>query len=125
LRPFILQLRPLDAIPAIDRFNSAACRLLRRRNREAKYASTRETNSVTNMKLRAELVIDLEAEDYIGAAEHQRFVETIFSELKDRYSQATMSIRQLRDKREGEGLGRSSTPRFRHHTGALAAYEEN
>jgi hypothetical protein len=75
------------------------------------------------MKLRAELVIDLEAEDYIGAAEHQRFVETVFSGLKERYGQATMSIRQLRDKREGPG--RASTPRFRHHTGALAAYEES
>ena len=75
------------------------------------------------MKLRAELVIDLEAEDYIGAAEHHRFVETIFGELKQRYAQATLSIRQLRDKRDTPT--RSGAPRFRHHTGALASYEES
>lgn len=74
------------------------------------------------MKLRAELVVDLEAEDYIGAAEHQRYVESIFAELKQRYSDATLSIRQLRDR--GQAAARTTAPRFRHHTGALAAYED-
>ena len=74
------------------------------------------------MKLRAEVVIDLEAEDYIVAAEHQRFVETIFAEVKQRYDAATLSFRQLRERREAAAA--SPLPRFRHHTGALAAYEE-
>ena len=75
------------------------------------------------MKLRAEVVIDVEAADYIGAAEHQRFVESIFAQVKQHYTHATLSIRQLRD--SAQNPPRTSLPRLRYDSGALAAYEDD
>ena len=48
------------------------------------------------MNLRATIVIDIEAEDYIAAGESQRQLRTWLDDLRAQYRQATMDVRQRR-----------------------------
>ena len=48
------------------------------------------------MKLRAEIRIDVDAEDFVEAADHQRAFQTLFGQVKQHYEQASLSLRELR-----------------------------
>jgi hypothetical protein len=58
------------------------------------------------MRLRAEIVVDMEAEDYIAAAEHQSRLRALFNDLKAAYSQASLEFRQLRAHAQPAGAAR-------------------
>jgi hypothetical protein len=77
------------------------------------------------MKLRAEICIEIDAEDYIAAADHQRSVEQLFGDVKAKYSQASLAIRQMRERHTPKSSPRRQEPRHRHHTGNLALYKEH
>lgn len=74
------------------------------------------------MKLKAEIIIEIDAEDYVAAASHQTAVEAIFDSVRERYGDACLRIRPMRAQRltlpRGGGI-RRIVP-----TGALAAYED-
>jgi hypothetical protein len=75
------------------------------------------------MKLRAEIVIEIEAADYIAAADHQRSVQAIFNEVRSRYGGASLAFRQLRERR-GPPLAPSPV-RHPRPTGAVALYQDD
>jgi hypothetical protein len=77
------------------------------------------------MKLRAEICIEIEADDYIAAADHQRSVERLFGDVKAQYGQASLAIRQMRERHSPQTSPRRQEPRHRHHTGNLALYKEH
>lgn len=79
------------------------------------------------MKLKAEISIEIEADDYVAAADHQRSVEMLFGNVKAKYSQASLAIRQLRERQATatSAKPRRQEPRHRHHTGNLAIYKEH
>jgi hypothetical protein len=78
--------------------------------------------SVTAMKLKAEIVIEIDAEDYVAAAGHQTAVEAIFDSVRASYSEASLRIRPMRAQRLT--LARGEARRRVAPTGALAAYED-
>jgi hypothetical protein len=51
------------------------------------------------VNLRATIVIDIEAEDYIAAGESQRQLRTWLSDLQAQYRDVTMDVRQRRSVR--------------------------
>lgn len=84
------------------------------------------------MRFRVDISLEIEADDYIAAAEHQRRVGDLFSLMKDNYPDAEFSFRQLRNAAnavvERAPAPSGSTPRsrghFRHVTGNLSVYQE-
>jgi hypothetical protein len=73
------------------------------------------------VRLRAQFTVDIEVEDYVEAADHQRAVEGLFRELQQRYPQAEMSFRPVR-----EISGRRAPvvrPATVKSTGRLSAYD--
>ncbi len=57
------------------------------------------------MKLRAQIVIDIDAVDYAEAAEHQRQLESLLEQVRTRYATAQL---QMRDRRERKAHGESA-----------------
>lgn len=51
------------------------------------------------MKLRAQIIIDIDAENYPEAAEHQRQLEAILENVKSLYEAAELQIRERRERR--------------------------
>ncbi len=88
------------------------------------------------MRFRVDISLEIEADDYIAAAEHQRRVGDLFALMKENYPDAEFSFRQLRNlvgAAQADGSSsRSSSPRstsrgrghFRHVTGNLSVYQE-
>jgi hypothetical protein len=74
------------------------------------------------VKLRALITIDIDAEDFIAAADHQRRIATLIEELKDAYEQADLSFRERRP-RALQSFGRPIPP-VRQGTGRLHDYED-
>lgn len=72
------------------------------------------------MRLRAEITIDIDAEDFIDAAQHQKRVEEIFTKVKTQYEQAQVAFRR-RGNRAG---GTAPAHRVLHYTGRMCEYEE-
>jgi hypothetical protein len=84
---------------------------------------TRASRGLRAMKLRAEIVIEIDAADYIAAADHQRSVQAIFNEVRTRYGGASLAFRQLRERR---GAAHPSSPvRHPRPTGAVAIYQDD
>jgi hypothetical protein len=83
------------------------------------------------MRFRVDISLEIEADDYIAAAEHQRRVGDLFALMKENYPDADFSFRQLRNlanaaasaPRSSSG-GRSGRGHFRHVTGNLSVYQE-
>jgi hypothetical protein len=48
------------------------------------------------MKLRAQFVIDVTATDFVQAADHQKRLGAFLEEIKQQYSDATLTIRERR-----------------------------
>lgn len=85
------------------------------------------------MRFRVDISLEIEADDYIAAAEHQRRVGDLFAIMKENYPDAEFSFRQLRNLASAaQGDASSSSPKspsrgrghFRHVTGNLSVYQE-
>lgn len=85
------------------------------------------------MRFRVDISLEIEADDYIAAAEHQRRVGDLFALMKENYPEAEFSFRQLRNMANAAaGNTRSAGPRtssrgrghFRHVTGNLSVYQD-
>ncbi len=50
------------------------------------------------MKLRAQILIEVEAEDFLAAANHERAIQTIFKSLQADYDNAQLEFREVRSK---------------------------
>jgi len=75
------------------------------------------------MKLRAVLTIDIEARDFVDAAEHQRQVEAVLSKVSEVYPTAELVFRERRATTRGGGS--VSRPAARPQgTGRLSTYVE-
>jgi hypothetical protein len=55
------------------------------------------------MKLRAEITVDITAEDYIVAAQHQKSFEEFLIALQTQYPDAKLQIKERRDRGHDEG----------------------
>jgi hypothetical protein len=51
------------------------------------------------LRLRAQLVVDVEAANFLEAAEHQARLERLVAELAQAYPQASLTIRERREPR--------------------------
>ena len=83
------------------------------------------------MRFRVDISLEIEADDYIAAAEHQRRVGDLFALMKENYPDAEFSFRQLRNLANAaasapraSGGGRGGKGHFRHVTGNLSVYQE-
>jgi hypothetical protein len=75
------------------------------------------------MKLRAQITIDLDAADYVDAADHQRRFQNLLQTVKQQYPQAECLFRERRVR---PAVRQSSPPpKVRRQTGRLHQYEEH
>jgi hypothetical protein len=74
------------------------------------------------MILRAELAIEVEASDYVSAADHQRRLEGFVEALKAEYERVDFT---LRERRPPTGRGARPKPKLTFRTGNLNNYEES
>ena len=51
------------------------------------------------MRLRAQIVVDINAEDYVTAAEHQKSLEQLLGYVRGQYPNAQLSIRERRERK--------------------------
>jgi hypothetical protein len=51
------------------------------------------------MRLRAQIVVDIDADDYVEAAAHQSALQRYLEEIQQRYPNATMAMRERRERR--------------------------
>lgn len=51
------------------------------------------------MRLRAQILVDIDADDYVAAAKHQSALEAYLQEIQTRYPNATMVMRERRERR--------------------------
>ncbi len=73
-----------------------------------------------NVRLRVAITIDIDALDYLEAAEHQRRLETCLSSVKTEYPDVAVSIKERRAPKPE----RTSSPRrFHLQSGRLHAYD--
>ncbi len=64
------------------------------------------------MKLRAQIVVDIEAANYAEAAEHQRHLELLLENLRARYPTAQLQIRERRERKAHLAPDAHFTPRI-------------
>jgi hypothetical protein len=72
------------------------------------------------MKLRAQITVELESEDFVDAARHQQRFEEFFQSLQSEYGNAEL---QFRERRVTAGAGRGARPQIRRPTGYVNRYE--
>lgn len=76
------------------------------------------------LRLRAEITIDLDAADFLEAAEHQRRIEELIESVRQEYSQATFAFRPRRGPRNKKNVAAAQrAPEIKHYTGRLHAYD--
>jgi len=73
------------------------------------------------MKLRAQIMIDIDADDFVAAADHQRRIEAILGDIKQAYGQAELMFRERRPRAI---TGGAEVLMVRQATGALHRYED-
>jgi hypothetical protein len=74
------------------------------------------------MKLRALLTIDIETEDFVSAADHQKRVQRILGEVKKDYPSAVLELKERRPRPAGPVDDPARA--VRQHTGRLHRYHE-
>jgi hypothetical protein len=52
------------------------------------------------MRLRALILVELDAADYAAAAQHQSTLESFIEKLRARYPQASLTIRERRERKK-------------------------
>ena len=74
------------------------------------------------MKMRANFLVEVEAADFIGAADHQRSIEALFDAVRAQYPSAKLSFKAVRE----TSPPRPTKPRTRQlmRTGNLSLYED-
>ena len=72
------------------------------------------------MRLRAHITIDIDASDFIAAADHQRAVQGMLEQVRDSYPQAKLEIRERRDR--ADAAQRAGSAASRQSTGAVHHY---
>ncbi|HYE52369.1 MAG TPA: hypothetical protein VEB20_22425 [Azospirillaceae bacterium] len=70
------------------------------------------------MRLRATIVIDIDAADYIEAADHQKFVGELLDTVRGRYGSVQCEIRERRPRERTTGSAANRAP----STGRLRPY---
>jgi hypothetical protein len=70
------------------------------------------------MRLRAEIVVELEAADFVDAATHQNRLESFISQLSEAYPNVKLTLRERRDRGPKEADLRPSG----HASGRLHRY---
>jgi hypothetical protein len=79
-----------------------------------------ETNSMPTIRLRVTISVDVEATDFLEAAEHQKRLQTYLSSLRNEYPEASLAVRDRRAPR----AERARPPRAMHaRSGKLNVYE--
>ena len=76
------------------------------------------------MRLRAEIVIDIEAPDFVVAAEHQRRVETLHAAVREAYPQAAMVLRERKERTAARQVRVLTPSSAINQTGRLNAYAD-
>lgn len=78
------------------------------------------------MRLRAMISIDIDAADFVEAAQHQRTMETILNEVRAKYDAAVLDFRERRGRSERSATSaagaRTPPERLMPRTGRLHAY---
>lgn len=74
------------------------------------------------MKIRAQIIIDLDAGDYIAAADHQRRIEAVFRDIRSEYENASLTMGQVRPHTVMRADDRR---RRKRRSGNLAVYHED
>ena len=78
------------------------------------------SSAMPNIRLRVAVTIDIEAADYLEAAEHQKRLEACLAGVKTAYPEVAVSIKE----RRGPRAANDSVPRrFHLQSGRLHAYE--
>lgn len=77
------------------------------------------TASMPNVKLRVTISIDIDARDYLEAAEHQKKIESYLSSVQTEYPSAEILVKERRGPRPETGASRA----VRVHSGRLRAYD--
>jgi len=74
------------------------------------------------MKLRAQIVIEVEAEDFLAAANHERAIQGIFRDLQSDYGSAQLEFREVRSKTPKDVA--AGVRKMRRYTGNLHQYAD-
>jgi len=74
------------------------------------------------MKLRAQIMIEVEADDFMAAANHEQAIQTIFRDLQSRYSAAQLEFREVRSKSAKDNV--TSLRKMKRYTGNLHSYAD-
>ena len=74
------------------------------------------------MRLRAHSTIDIDAADFVSAAEHQRRVEQRLALVREDYAQANLELRERRERTDAPADQRPN--KLTRPTGALNHYED-
>ena len=61
------------------------------------------------MRLRAQIIVDIDAGDYVEAAEHQNTLLRYLRDIKAQYPDASLTMRERRERRH-DGLGHAPEP---------------
>lgn len=77
------------------------------------------TASMPNVKLRVTISIDIDARDYLEAAEHQKKIESYLSSVQAEYPGAEILVKERRGPRPESGASRA----VRVRSGRLRAYD--
>jgi hypothetical protein len=69
------------------------------------------------MKLRARIVVDIDAVNYLEAAQHQQKLESLLKEVRVRYATAQLHIRERRERKAHPAPEVQFAPRIVRATG--------
>ncbi len=75
------------------------------------------------MKLRAVITVDIDAADFVEAAEHQQRLEGLLADLNAAYPHARLAFQERRQRRTGDPTSQTASPP-KHATGRLNVYAE-
>ena len=61
------------------------------------------------MRLRVQIIVDIDAGDYVEAAEHQNTLQRYLHNIQAQYPDASLTMRERRERRH-DGLGHAPEP---------------
>jgi hypothetical protein len=88
---------------------------------------TARSKDIPVLPLRAQITIEVSAQDYVEAAEHQRRAEVLFAAVRAEYPAATFTFHHRRPRSAGEAKdGEPTGPRrYRSRPPRLAVYHDS